>query len=59
MHPGNRGHRELPIKANYVGKNTPSSRHEQIKVRLKEIDGRDEVIIINAVGEVARGGELS
>jgi pyrimidine operon attenuation protein/uracil phosphoribosyltransferase len=41
-----RGHRELPIRADYVGKNIPSSRHEEIKVRLKETDGVDEVAII-------------
>lgn len=41
-----RGHRELPIRADYVGKNMPSSRHEEIQVRLKESDGIDEVAII-------------
>jgi pyrimidine operon attenuation protein/uracil phosphoribosyltransferase len=41
-----RGHRELPIRADYVGKNMPSSRHEEIQVRLKESDGMDEVAII-------------
>ncbi len=40
-----RGHRELPIKADYVGKNVPTSKKEIITVRLKEIDGRDEVVI--------------
>jgi pyrimidine operon attenuation protein/uracil phosphoribosyltransferase len=42
-----RGHRELPIRADYVGKNIPSSRHEEIQVKLKEIDGVDEVTIIS------------
>ena len=42
-----RGHRELPIRANYVGKNIPSSRGEKIQVRLKEVDGVDEVAIID------------
>jgi len=42
-----RGHRELPIRADYVGKNVPSSRHEEIQVRLNETDGRDEVAIIS------------
>jgi pyrimidine operon attenuation protein/uracil phosphoribosyltransferase len=42
-----RGHRELPIRADYVGKNIPSARDEEIKVRLIENDGIDEVIIIN------------
>ena len=40
-----RGHRELPIKADYVGKNVPTSRRESIQVRLQEVDGHDEVII--------------
>ena len=40
-----RGHRELPIRADYVGKNIPSSRDEEIKVRLEEIDGVDGVTI--------------
>ncbi|MBI2850482.1 MAG: bifunctional pyr operon transcriptional regulator/uracil phosphoribosyltransferase PyrR [Chloroflexi bacterium] len=41
-----RGHRELPIRADYVGKNVPTSQHEEIKVRLVETDGIDEVIIV-------------
>ncbi len=41
-----RGHRELPIRADYVGKNMPSARHEEIQVQLKEVDGVDEVAII-------------
>ena len=40
-----RGHRELPIKADYVGKNIPTSRHESVQVRLHEIDGVDEVVL--------------
>jgi pyrimidine operon attenuation protein/uracil phosphoribosyltransferase len=40
-----RGHRELPIKADYVGKNLPTSLQESVQVRLEEIDGRDEVVI--------------
>jgi len=40
-----RGHRELPIKADYVGKNIPTSRHESVQVRLQELDGADEVTI--------------
>jgi len=38
-----RGHRELPIKADYVGKNLPTSLSESVQVRLTEVDGRDEV----------------
>ncbi len=38
-----RGHRELPIKADYVGKNLPTSLTQSVQVQLEEIDGRDEV----------------
>ena len=41
-----RGHRELPIKADYVGKNIPTSRREGVKVHLEEVDGTNEVIVI-------------
>ncbi len=40
-----RGHKELPIRADYVGKFLPTSRKELVHVRLKEIDGNDEVLI--------------
>ncbi len=40
-----RGHREFPIKADYVGKNIPTSEREQVEVHLKELDGKDEVIL--------------
>lgn len=40
-----RGHRELPIRADYVGKNIPTSRDEQVRVRLEPIDDVDEVVI--------------
>lgn len=40
-----RGHRELPIRADYVGKNIPTSRDEDVRVKLAEIDGADEVIL--------------
>jgi pyrimidine operon attenuation protein/uracil phosphoribosyltransferase len=40
-----RGHRELPIKADYVGKNLPTSPEESVQVRLTEIDGEDEVVL--------------
>lgn len=40
-----RGHRELPISANYVGKNIPTSRKEFVSVRVKEIDGVDEIAL--------------
>lgn len=40
-----RGHRELPIRADYVGKNLPTSREEKVKVMVKELDGSDKVVI--------------
>jgi pyrimidine operon attenuation protein/uracil phosphoribosyltransferase len=40
-----RGHRELPIRADYVGKNLPTSLRETVRVRLAEIDGVDEVLL--------------
>jgi pyrimidine operon attenuation protein / uracil phosphoribosyltransferase len=40
-----RGHRELPIRADYVGKNIPTQRDESVEVKLKEVDGKDEVIV--------------
>lgn len=40
-----RGHRELPIRADYVGKNVPTSLKEVVEVRLVEVDGKDEVVI--------------
>ncbi len=41
-----RGHRELPIRADYVGKNVPTSRKEAVSVRLQEIDGEERVVIM-------------
>jgi pyrimidine operon attenuation protein/uracil phosphoribosyltransferase len=50
-----RGHRELPIRADHVGKNLPTARSEKVRVRLTETDGRDEVRIADgATQEVAR-----
>lgn len=43
-----RGHRELPIRADYVGKNVPTGRDEQIRVRLQETDGLDEVVLMRS-----------
>jgi len=45
-----RGHRELPVKADYVGKNLPTSRQQSVQVRLAEIDGADEVLIDGGQG---------
>ncbi len=41
-----RGHRELPIRADFIGKNVPTSRSEQIEVYLREMDDKEEVIIL-------------
>ncbi|MQA62184.1 MAG: bifunctional pyr operon transcriptional regulator/uracil phosphoribosyltransferase PyrR [Actinophytocola sp.] len=48
-----RGHRELPIRADYVGKNVPTSRHEEVAVLLAEVDDRDAVLL-RAAGERGR-----
>ena len=50
-----RGHRELPIKADYVGKNFPTSSRQSVQVRLTEIDGVDEVVIEDTIGDADRG----
>lgn len=49
-----RGHRELPIRADHVGKNLPSARTERVRVRLAEVDGYDEVRIADAPEAGAR-----
>ena len=49
-----RGHRELPIRADYVGKNVPTSKDEAVRVLLREVDGRDEVLITRPPGSAAR-----
>lgn len=43
-----RGHRELPIRADYVGKNVPTSTSENVKVKLEETDGENVVVIVNS-----------
>src|SRR3989442_6440798 len=47
-----RGHRELPIRPDYVGKNIPTAMQESVQVLLEETDGRDEVRIVRTEGEV-------
>ncbi len=42
-----RGHRELPISADYVGKNIPTSLNEEVKVKLSEVDGEDAVYLVD------------
>jgi pyrimidine operon attenuation protein/uracil phosphoribosyltransferase len=46
-----RGHRELPIRPDYVGKNVPTSKMEAIEVSLQEVDGKDEVTITGKRGD--------
>ncbi|MFC2001313.1 bifunctional pyr operon transcriptional regulator/uracil phosphoribosyltransferase PyrR [Chloroflexota bacterium] len=53
-----RGHREMPIRADYVGKNIPSARHEDIQVRLVETDGIDEVAIMSLANNKLEKSEL-
>jgi pyrimidine operon attenuation protein/uracil phosphoribosyltransferase len=45
-----RGHRELPIRADYVGKNLPTSMAENVRVHLREIDGADSVVLTDGAG---------
>lgn len=45
-----RGHHELPIRADYVGKNIPTSLDEVVRVRLSELDGAEEVVVADAEG---------
>jgi len=40
-----RGHRELPIRPDYVGKNVPTRKDEEVAVRLVEVDGEDAVVV--------------
>ncbi len=44
-----RGHRELPIRADYIGKNLPTARNEQVQVRLHEVDGENTVNILGGM----------
>jgi pyrimidine operon attenuation protein/uracil phosphoribosyltransferase len=49
-----RGHRELPVRADYVGKNIPTAREERVQVRLAEVDGEDAVVLLRPEREEAR-----
>ena len=53
-----RGHREMPIRPDYIGKNIPSSRNEKVQVRLVETDGIDEVTITRVESNMPTGSEL-
>jgi pyrimidine operon attenuation protein / uracil phosphoribosyltransferase len=48
-----RGHRELPIRADYVGKNVPTRKDEDVQVRIAEVDGEDSVVVGEGVREPA------
>ena len=52
-----RGHRELPIRPDYVGKNLPTAHGEHVRVRVAELDGVDEVRIVPAADWAAAGSE--
>ncbi|MCP9485897.1 MAG: bifunctional pyr operon transcriptional regulator/uracil phosphoribosyltransferase PyrR [Gaiellaceae bacterium MAG52_C11] len=49
-----RGHRELPIRPDYVGKNLPTARSERIQVQLTETDGVDRILLVNVAEEASR-----
>ena len=51
----NRGHRELPINPDFVGRNVPTSRSERVDVRLAEVDGEDRVAISRSAASIRRG----
>jgi pyrimidine operon attenuation protein/uracil phosphoribosyltransferase len=52
-----RGHRELPIRADFVGKNVPTRRDEEVRVLLSEVDGEDGVVVGETSEGPRRGGE--
>ncbi len=54
-----RGHRELPIRADYVGKNIPTSRSQIVKVYLAETDGKEEVVLLQKEKEPTEGVHVS
>ncbi len=53
-----RGHRELPIRPDYVGKNIPTSLAQEVQVFLEETDGRDEVVLTPVLSEVEGSAEV-
>jgi pyrimidine operon attenuation protein/uracil phosphoribosyltransferase len=50
-----RGHRELPIEATFVGRKVPTSRREIIEVKLEEVDGDEQVLLVERLDQVERG----
>jgi pyrimidine operon attenuation protein/uracil phosphoribosyltransferase len=53
-----RGHRELPLRPDYVGKNIPTSQQQRVNVRVEEVDGHDEVTIAHAGPALRPGSQL-
>ena len=53
-----RGHRELPIRADYVGRNVPTAMQESVKVRLQEVDGIEQVVILEGPESQGSGREV-
>ena len=51
-----RGHRELPIRADFVGKNVPTARDDDVRVTIVEVDGEDAVVVEEAAARAAQGG---
>ena len=54
-----RGHRELPVRPDYVGKNLPTSQQEVVRVLLTEVDGEDAVLLGRAAAAQAGGSQVS
>jgi pyrimidine operon attenuation protein/uracil phosphoribosyltransferase len=52
-----RGHRELPIRADFVGKNVPTNRADNVRVEVQEVDGADAVIVRRSEGGPEGGPE--
>jgi pyrimidine operon attenuation protein/uracil phosphoribosyltransferase len=52
-----RGHRELPIRADFVGKNLPTRKDEDVRVALREVDGEDGVFVVGRGGDAPGGTE--
>ncbi len=53
-----RGHRELPIRADYVGRNVPTAVQESVRVRLREVDGIEQVVILQGPESQGSGREV-
>jgi pyrimidine operon attenuation protein/uracil phosphoribosyltransferase len=49
-----RGHRELPIRADFVGRNVPTAHNEEVRVRMQECDGEDAIWLVEKIDKEAR-----